>query len=62
MGLACRAHKELLPEVPLSGWDVALTNKGMLLLECNLSCNFFYGSFDKDYYFKFVDDFFTAFD
>ena len=30
-----------MPDVPLAGWDVAFTDKGMLLLEANLSCNFF---------------------
>jgi glutathione synthase/RimK-type ligase-like ATP-grasp enzyme len=48
----------MMPGVPLAGWDVALTNKGMVLLEANLSCNFFRGSFDKEAYFSFVDDYF----
>lgn len=48
------AHAKLLPDVPLAGWDVAFTDKGMLLLEVNLSCNFFRGSFDKELYFDFV--------
>jgi hypothetical protein len=30
----------------------------MVLLEANLSCNFFRGSFDKEAYFSFVDDYF----
>ena len=34
------------------------TDKGMLLLEANLSCNFFRGSFDKAQYFAFVDEYF----
>mmetsp|Transcript_12491 Transcript_12491/g.26780 ORF Transcript_12491/g.26780 Transcript_12491/m.26780 type:complete len:403 (+) Transcript_12491:267-1475(+) len=38
---AKKAHEVMMPRVPIIGWDVALTNKGMLLLECNLSCNFF---------------------
>ena len=52
------AHARMIPGVPLAGWDVALTNKGMVLLEANLSCNFFRGSFDKEAYFSFVDDYF----
>lgn len=43
----CRAHYLMLPDVPFVGWDVALTDKGIYLLEVNLSCNFFRGSFDK---------------
>jgi hypothetical protein len=53
-----KAHARMMPDVPLAGWDVAFTNKGMLLLEANLSCNFFRGSFDKDCYFNFVHDYF----
>lgn len=52
----CReAHFKLLPDVPFAGWDVALTNKGMCLLEVNLSCNFFKGHFDQQWYFSYVD-------
>ena len=54
-----KAHARMMPGVPLAGWDVAYTNKGMLLLEANLSCNFFRGSFDKHAYFGFVDEYFT---
>ena len=54
-----RAHARMMPGVPLAGWDVAFTNKGMLLLEANLSCNFFRGSFDKAAYFDFVHEYFT---
>ena len=52
--LVRNAHATLLPDVPLAGWDVALTNKGILLLEVNLSCNFFRGAFDQQAYFRFV--------
>ena len=48
------AHAKLLADVPLAGWDVALTPQGMLLLEVNLSCNFFRGSFDTAAYWGFV--------
>jgi hypothetical protein len=42
----------------MAGWDVALTNKGVLLLETNLSCNFFRGTFDEDLYFNMVHEYF----
>jgi len=60
--LCIDAHATLLPDVPMAGWDVALTNKGMLLLETNLSCNFFRGTFDEDKYFGFVHDYFSMLD
>ena len=60
--LVTEAHKKLLPYVPIAGWDVALTDEGILLLEVNLSCNFFRGSFDKVVYFNFVDKYFTYLD
>jgi hypothetical protein len=53
-----KAHARMMPGVPLAGWDVAMTNKGMVLLEANLSCNFFRGSFDKQAYFNFVESYF----
>eukprot|EP00746_Dinoflagellata_sp_MGD_P008598 gnl/MRDRNA2_/MRDRNA2_117234_c0_seq1.p1 gnl/MRDRNA2_/MRDRNA2_117234_c0~~gnl/MRDRNA2_/MRDRNA2_117234_c0_seq1.p1 ORF type:complete len:129 (+),score=28.21 gnl/MRDRNA2_/MRDRNA2_117234_c0_seq1:2-388(+) len=56
--LCIDAHSILLPDVPMAGWDVALTNKGVLLLETNLSCNFFRGTFDEDLYFNMVDEYF----
>merc|ERR1719199_2401632 len=52
------AHSKLAPGVPLIGWDVAITTKGVFLLEGNFSCNFFRGSFDQDLYFRFVEDYF----
>ena len=57
------AHLLLIPHVPLCGWDVALTqNHGMLLLEGNLSCNFFRGDFDQVEYFQFINEYFIALD
>jgi hypothetical protein len=53
------AHFKLMKDVPICGWDVAITNKGVLLLEVNISCNFFRGTFDQPWYFKFLDDWFT---
>ena len=56
------AHLRLIPHVPLCGWDVAFTeNHGILLLEGNLSCNFFRGEFDQENYFQFVKDYFISF-
>jgi len=57
-----QSHAKLLPDVPLVGWDVAYTDKGMVLLEVNLSCNFFRGSFDRVAYFNFVDRYFRFLD
>jgi len=56
------AHKKLLPDVPLVGWDIALTTKGVFLLEANLSCNFFQGSFSIENYIKLVSKYFTQLD
>eukprot|EP00957_Ditylum_brightwellii_P085049 6466780-Ditylum_brightwellii.AAC.1 len=45
-----KSHLKLCPDVPFVGWDVVLTNDPKIpicLLEVNLSCNFFRGSFDK---------------
>lgn len=58
VALAKNAHLRLLPDVPMAGWDVALTNRGILLLEVNLSCNFFRGQFDVPRYLQTVNDFF----
>eukprot|EP00466_Bigelowiella_natans_P011228 jgi/Bigna1/87251/estExt_fgenesh1_pg.C_180084 len=61
LDVAERAHSELVPGVPLVGWDVAMTEKhGILLLEGNFSCNFFMGTVDYDWYYKFCDDFYRA--
>jgi len=65
--LCKRAHEELCPHVPLAGWDVVLVDEEdevgagkirvvPLLLEVNLSCNFFLGSFDEPWYFRFCED------
>ena len=43
MDMVClNIHKTCVPSVPLVGHDVAFTkNYGMVVLEINLSCNFF---------------------
>lgn len=63
--LCVDAHRKMMPDVPLAGWDVALTEdlggdeEKMVLLEANLSCNFFRGTFDKGAYFDLVDEYFA---
>lgn len=56
--LVVDSHFKMLPDVPIVGWDVAYTDKGIMFLEVNLSCNFFRGSFDVGEYFEFVDRYF----
>lgn len=45
----------MMPDVPMVGWDVAFTSEGVYLLEVNLSCNFFCGTFDLSSYINMVD-------
>lgn len=57
------AHLKLCSKVPICGWDVALTTSDevpMCLLEVNLSCTFFRGTFDLRTYFDFCDTAFSA--
>jgi hypothetical protein len=52
------AHLNLCPHVPLAGWDVVLCShpsRPICLLEVNLSCNFFRGSFDLPAYLDFCE-------
>lgn len=58
--LVCDSHLRLVPDVPLVGWDVALTPQGVSLLEINISCNFFNGSYDRQGYIAFVRDYLVA--
>lgn len=59
LDVTIEAHKKLIPRVPIAGWDVVLSKEhGPCLLEVNLSCNFFRGSFDEKFYFDFVDRYF----
>ncbi|GAX20392.1 hypothetical protein FisN_9Hh110 [Fistulifera solaris] len=56
------SHYKMCPRVPFAGWDVVLSADPALpvcLLEVNLSCNFFRGSFDKKVYLDFIDDSFA---
>lgn len=59
VGLVKRAHTKMAPSVPLVGWDVAITPQGLFLLEANLSCNFFRGTFDEEAYFSFIYSYFV---
>ena len=52
------AHFKMMPDVPMVGWDVAFTPQGVFLLEVNLSCNFFRGSFDLESYISFMSSYF----
>lgn len=50
LALVEKSHLDLCPCVPFAGWDVVLSadpKVPVCLLEVNLSCNFFRGSFDK---------------
>jgi len=64
-----KAHDELMPGVPLAGWDVAFCpnpNGGdepeLVLLEANLSCNFFRGDVEWTAYTELLDAHFLAID
>ncbi|WIA30006.1 hypothetical protein OEZ86_000103 [Tetradesmus obliquus] len=46
------AHMAACPDLPLVGWDVALTPEGVFILEVNLSCNLFNGAFDSASYYS----------
>ncbi|KAL7546494.1 hypothetical protein ACHAWF_009831 [Thalassiosira exigua] len=53
------SHRKLCPDVPFVGWDVVLSADETLpvcLLEVNLSCNFFRGSFDRKVYLDFCEE------
>jgi glutathione synthase/RimK-type ligase-like ATP-grasp enzyme len=45
----------MMRDVPMVGWDVTFTPTGVFLLEVNLSCNFFRGTFDIPSYITTVD-------
>jgi hypothetical protein len=57
-----QSHLKMCPDVPLAGWDVVFSADPKLpicLLEVNLSCNFFRGSFDPHEYLDFIDESFA---
>jgi len=64
-----RSHEILIPTVPLAGWDVAFVAQEdpkapakLVLLEANLSCNFFRGTVNWEEYGKILDLHFDALD
>lgn len=63
LALVERSHLLMCPRVPLAGWDVVFSdddpNLPICLLEVNLSCNFFRGSFDQKMYLDFVEESFA---
>mmetsp|Transcript_44324 Transcript_44324/g.107125 ORF Transcript_44324/g.107125 Transcript_44324/m.107125 type:complete len:445 (-) Transcript_44324:727-2061(-) len=63
LSLVEESHFKMCPDVPLAGWDVVLSADPKLpvcLLEVNLSCNFFRGSFDRKVYLDFIDESFQS--
>ena len=57
--LVAESHLKMCPDVPFAGWDVVLSSNPSVpvcLLEVNLSCNFFRGTFDVSKYFDFIDE------
>jgi hypothetical protein len=60
LSLTAESHAALCPDVPLVGWDVALTPQGTFLLEANFSCNFFNGAFDGALYAHFMCSYFDV--
>ena len=55
------AHELLIPDVPIAGWDVAVTPcQGPVLLEANLSCNLFGGIYDRRAYAERIDAYYTS--
>ena len=58
LDIVIKSHYDMLPDVPMVGWDVAFCSEGIYLLEVNLSCNFFRGAFDVPAYICFVDEHF----
>jgi len=58
--MCIEAHRGLMPNVPTIGWDVAVADgHGAVLLEANLSCNFFGGVYDRQKYLKILDSYFA---
>lgn len=57
--ICINAHSTLLDEIPIAGWDVALTNEyDICLLEVNLSCNLFCANYNKLDYHNFLKSYY----
>ena len=61
MEVCTNCHAKMLPDVPFVGFDVVLTDDkevegGICLLEVNLSCNFFGGSFEMEEWRQFSEE------
>jgi hypothetical protein len=55
------AHRRLMPNVPAIGWDVGVAKEhGAVLLEANLSCNFFGGVYDRQKFLRIVDTYYAT--
>jgi hypothetical protein len=54
--LVIDTHFKISSTVPIIGWDVALTNKGIFLLEANYSCSLFNAEFNKNLYLDFINE------
>merc|ERR1711907_872717 len=58
--MCVEAHRALMPNVPTIGWDVAVAkDHGAVLLEANLSCNFFGGVYDQQKFLRIVDTYYA---
>lgn len=50
-----------MPNVPAIGWDVGVAKgHGAVLLEANLSCNFFGGVYDRQKFLRIVDTYYAT--
>ena len=61
--LAETAHKKLVPNIPIAGWDIAMVSEDInykdgdiFLLEGNFSCNLYNGIFSKIEYYSFLEN------
>ena len=53
--LCIDTHSKLLNDIPIVGWDIGLTTeKGIVILEINISCNLFCANYNKHNYYKFL--------
>jgi len=61
--LCIDAHRKMVPDIPIASWDVALTTRGRLLLQMNLSCDLAgCAVLDHDSYFELLDEYFALLD